>query len=49
MSSGHVHEDKIVGYRQSTGKNLFGEEKTANMVDLICTICNQKTVKYERM
>ncbi|MCK9371083.1 hypothetical protein M0R04_14320 [Candidatus Dojkabacteria bacterium] len=42
----HTHQDKIVGERFSTGENLLGEVKTAQMLDLICDICGQKTVKY---
>lgn len=46
-TKGHVHTDEVVKHRQSTGKNLLGQVVTANIVDLVCSSCDQKTVKYE--
>lgn len=42
----HTHQDKVVGERLSVEKNLLGEIKTAKMLDIICELCQQKTVKY---
>ena len=47
--SSHEHQDKILGQRFSTGKNILGEQKTASIIDLICTVCNQKTIRYEKL
>ena len=40
-----AHTYETVRLRTSTGPNIFGQEVTAQVVDLQCSACDSETIK----